>query len=86
MVGRDDPYKRCLHLSGPQFTIAQCFCGDENAEYSKYGSSTDCVYPCAGTDNELCGGSFAIQVRDTGQVFFSYAVAGAAGRVHARQA
>lgn len=54
-----------MYLPGPQLTISQCFCGDGDTEHDRLGSSKNCIYPCAGTDGEICGGSNAIQVRNT---------------------
>ncbi|HCS88969.1 MAG: hypothetical protein N838_18675 [Thiohalocapsa sp. PB-PSB1] len=40
-----------------------CFCGDE---YGKYGVADNCDMPCAGNDQEICGGRWANSVYATG--------------------
>lgn len=44
--------------AGTQYT-SQCFCGNT---YGKYGPAVGCNMPCGGNGNEICGGSWAMNI------------------------
>lgn len=49
--------------SGTQYGH-QCFCGGEDTDHLKHGESADCDMPCAGDENEMCGGRWCMSVRE----------------------
>ena len=38
----------------------RCWCGD--GDYSRYGTSSDCNFPCAGNTDQTCGGLRSVSV------------------------
>lgn len=53
--------------SGTQYS-AECFCGDEDTDHLTHGECDGemckCDYPCAGDENEICGGYWSMNVRE----------------------
>ena len=39
----------------------QCWCGGDRTDYDVHGTTT-CTFPCAGNEDEICGGSYAMSV------------------------
>eukprot|EP00904_Undaria_pinnatifida_P003872 jgi/Undpi1/13486/HiC_scaffold_8.g03145.m1 len=46
--------------AGVQFSY-QCWCGGDRTDYDVHGTTT-CTFPCAGNEDEICGGSYAMSV------------------------
>ncbi|CAM9255649.1 unnamed protein product, partial [Ectocarpus sp. 8 AP-2014] len=40
----------------------QCFCGTADEDYTVYGESDDCDYPCTGDSESTCGGRWAMDI------------------------
>ncbi|CAM9862130.1 unnamed protein product [Ectocarpus fasciculatus] len=49
--------------SGTQYSH-QCFCGGWAADHLQHGESANCHSPCSGDENEICGGSWCMSVRE----------------------
>ncbi|CAM9477545.1 unnamed protein product [Ectocarpus fasciculatus] len=49
--------------SGTQYSN-QCFCGGWDADHLQHGESANCHSPCSGDENEICGGSWCMSVRE----------------------
>lgn len=47
--------------------INMCYCGRDGSGFQVYGSSSDCITPCAGNTSQKCGGQFAIDVYKIGR-------------------
>ena len=45
----------------------QCYCDNS---YGTYGSASNCNEKCAGNDDQICGGSWALSVYDAGKCTF----------------
>lgn len=42
--------------------VGRCFCGTADEDYTIYGESDDCDYPCTGDSESTCGGRWAMDV------------------------
>ncbi|CAB1107523.1 unnamed protein product [Ectocarpus sp. CCAP 1310/34] len=42
----------------------QCFCRGKYTDHLEHGESADCDHPCAGNENEICGGPWCMSVRE----------------------
>lgn len=46
---------------------SECWCGDYDAQYDKYGEANNCDFDCSGNSQIHCGGRYAMQVFSQGQ-------------------
>ena len=51
-------------FAGVQYSD-ECYCGKE---YDTYGPADKCDRPCDGDPSEICGGSYANSVYETGKI------------------
>lgn len=45
----------------------ECWCGEYDSTYDRYGEASNCDTPCSGNDDIVCGGRYAMQVFSQGQ-------------------
>ncbi len=46
----------------------QCFCGDADTQYYRYGEGDGCDSKCSGDDSQTCGGGWRNSVYDLGEL------------------
>ncbi|CAM9882779.1 unnamed protein product, partial [Ectocarpus fasciculatus] len=56
---------RAACSGSPRFGLQygrECWCGTDDEDYTKHGTSTDCDYSCKGNEDYTCGGFDAMNI------------------------